>query len=333
MLPESLRHDMEYWVSNWSELDASERYHASLRVMREYRLHRIRFPHPTVSDADQTRILARLPQKPGTLKAGNIYATTLASSYYPHFCRVRMKRWSTVEAWNLDGPLKLAIEDAFRGGLVPTPKEVRARLRFRLGEVGNFRVLAAKYPYERYVPAGGVVLDPSAGWGARQLAARSLGLHYHGIDPSEKTHECGLKLAADLDHAFEGSTTLHRIGSEEFDPYTSLTGPVDFAFTSPPYFDTEPYCSEATQSHVKFPDQGGWYLGFVLPTARMLHEAIKSGGYVAINVSAPFRDGFIRSYEVAGFRFVEELTYERSSIPGRSADKGEPILVFQKSRS
>ena len=43
------------------------------------------------------------------------------------------------------------------------------------------------------------------------------------------------------------SYTLHQCGSEEFEQDRNS---LDFAFTSPPYFDTEQYSNEQTQSYL-----------------------------------------------------------------------------------
>ena len=42
----------------------------------------------------------------------------------------------------------------------------------------------------------------------------------------------------------------------------NLKKSLDLCFTSPPYFDTEKYSDEDTQSYKKFPTEDGWVNGF-----------------------------------------------------------------------
>ncbi|CAE7315323.1 unnamed protein product [Symbiodinium pilosum] len=74
---------------------------------------------------------------------------------------------------------------------------------------------------------------------------------------------------------------LHCCGSEVFEPET-----VDLVFTSPPYFNTELYSDEATQSHVKFPTAQTWRLGFLVPTLHNAAAALRPGGYFLLALTS-----------------------------------------------
>lgn len=331
-----LRRLLDEWPT-YSPEDDDARYHAVLAVFLGHFVNvrrRPEFPRPKYSWKEAESEYQRVQRGGGSLAAGKNTGTALATSYYPHFFHVPKKTGSLspVDAWNDDESVKRAIEDCFRGGDVPSLTAIRSRLRFHIGEITNFRVMAAKLLYERYVVQGGVVLDPSAGWGARQMAARSLGLRYVGLEPYGKTLECGLTLAADLDRMYAGSTQLVQQGSEDYSPQ-GMHEAFDFAFTSPPYFDVEHYSDEETQSHVKFPTLAQWYNGFVYGTARNVLRLLKPGASCAVNVAKDFGPPFRRCYEQAGFEYVEELAYCLQSVPGRGAPgdvRAEPILIFRK---
>ena len=326
--------ELEEWRS---APDDDWRYHCILRVFMPFvNGKRPPFPSPHYTWEEAEKELERVRRSSGSLDVGKNAGTSLATSYFPHFFHVPKKPGclSAIDAWNDDEAIKRAIEDCFRADEAPTLERIRARLRFssEAGEITNFRVMAAKYLYERYAPQGGCVLDPSAGWGARQIAARSLGLTYTGLEPYSKTYQCGIKLAADLDKVYGGRTELVQQGSEDYCP-DGMQGAFDFAFTSPPYFDVEPYSTEETQSHVKFPDLAGWYAGFVYGTARNVFALLKPEAICGVNVAADFRASFRRCYEQAGFEYVEELGYGLTSVPGRGAPgvkRTEPILMFRK---
>ncbi len=327
--------ELEVWKN---APDDEVRYHALLRVFAPFmrKSTRPEFPRPKYTWAEAEKELRKLQKVDGALEAGKNAGASLATSYYPHFFHVPKKlgALSAIEAWSDDESIKRAVEDCFRGGDAPTLTNIRSRLRFNVeaGEITNFRPVAAKYLYERYVPPAGRVLDPSAGWGARQMAARSLGLTYVGLEPFTKTNACGMKLATDLDKVYGGRTELVQVGSEDFCP-EAMHGTFDFAFTSPPYFDVEPYSTEGTQSHVKFPTLEKWYAGFVFGTARNVFKLLKPGAMCGLNVAKDFGDAFRRCYEQAGFEYVEELGYGLTSVPGRGAPgevRAEPILIFRK---
>lgn len=323
------------FLDKWRDaLDDDARYHVILRAFLAHFAPgtRASFPHPRFSAEERVKILEAVNRNTSGLGVGRNTGTLLSTSYFRHFFEVtKAGQPSLIALWHDDASVKRAIEDCLRGSIEPTVKEIHGALRRSDVQVTNFRVMAAKYLYERYVPAGGVVLDPSAGWGARQMAARSLGLGYVGLEPYSRTYECGLRLAADLDRVYGGFSELVQVGSEDYCPH-ERAGKFDFAFTSPPYFDIEPYSTEATQSHVKFPTLPEWYSGFVFGTARNVRRLLKPGASCAINVAKDFRVQFVRCYEQAGFRLVDELAYELTSVPGRGApgvQRAEPILIFE----
>ena len=59
-------------------------------------------------------------------------------------------------------------------------------------------------------------------------------------------------------------------------------------FTSPPYFDTEKYSEEPTQSYIKFPKENDWISGFLIKTIKNCHYGLKNEGYLALNIAKTF---------------------------------------------
>ena len=298
----------------------------------------------------------------------------VANAFMPHLHHTPVKGMtSPYDGFLSDKYLPKAVRLALRWDTGAWPHSIRFGLRSIGGiqSVGNFKPTVAKFLWEQYTPdEGGVVFDFSCGWGGRLLGARSSkkDITYIGVDPSVKTFGCLQDLDKYLcklygytpgelsDVEVNGKTVqqyrsdLVRItccGSEEFCP-EDLHGKVDFAFSSPPYFDLEDYASGdegyENQSHVKFPGRDGWLHGFLKQTADNVFKMIKPGGWVGLNL-ADFRDTEItgeacKVFESAGFKYMPDQNYEmRISVRtgNRNVDKladkthkTESIFIFHK---
>jgi len=263
------------------------------------------------------------------------------------------------------------------------PNSIRYGLRSigAIQSVGNFKPTVAKFLWEKHTPAeGGIVYDFSCGWGGRLTGARASKKHltYVGVDPSQETVNCLMKLDTFLSEFYQTRarsecppnseiplkyapgvvTTLasgHReyrselvritqMGSEDFCP-PDLQGKVDFAFSSPPYFDLEQYGgNDTSQSHVKYPGEDLWLTGFIYDTACNVFKLLKPGSFAGVNI-ADFRDtkiceGVIAQYAKAGFAYRPDQNYYMrisvrtgnrnvSALAGKK-HKTETIFMFQK---
>ena len=201
---------------------------------------------------------------------------------------------------------------------------------YRTQTVSNFRPTAAKYIYETY-GGDGVVWDMCAGWGGRLLGALSSNRvkKYIGTEPSTKTFEGLNKIKEEFSYLGK-EVELHCLGSEVFKP----TEQVDLCFTSPPYFDTEKYADEPTQSYIKFPTGDKWMNEFIRKTMENCYYGLKKNCYMLINIANTpkhkfIEDGTIRVAEEIGFIHENTLQLTLSSIMG-SGYKYEPIFVFKK---
>ena len=183
--------------------------------------------------------------------------------------------------------LKRAIQFCFsyKNGC-PVPTAVEGGLRLVGSAPSNFRPMNAKAIYERFAPAGGVIFDPCTGFGGRLLGCLSSNKNfkYIGCDPNTETmyhlHQLAeyIEMVTGRDESYE----LHCCGSED------MRGPansVDFAFTSPPYFDLEIYSDEPTQCYNKFPELKQWLEGYVRATIRNIVYMLKPGRVYAINIA------------------------------------------------
>ena len=113
------------------------------------------------------------------------------------------------------------------------------------------------------------ILDPCAGWGGRMLGAASIGAFYHGFEPSTKTYNGLLKLGEFLKEFNTGFD--FKIECMPFEDAV-LTESYDCALTSPPYYDTELYSPEETNSCNRYKTFEAWCQGFYFPMIRKVLE-------------------------------------------------------------
>ena len=201
--------------------------------------------------------------------------------------------------------------------------------------VSNFRPTAAKYIYETYGGIDGVVWDMSTGWGGRLIGALSTSniKKYIGTEPSTETFNGLKQIQKDFSY-IDKEVELHKLGSEVFRPKEK----VDLCFTSPPYFDTEKYSDEPTQSYIKYPTQDEWIDGFLYLTIENCYESLKKNGYLLLNIAntskgKTIEEGTLRIAKDLGF--VHEKTLQLSlSTLAKGGDgtgfKYEPIFVFKR---
>jgi hypothetical protein len=174
----------------------------------------------------------------------------------------------------------------------------------------------------------------SAGFGGRLLGAFAAGVNYIGFDPSGETFR-GLEMLARRHCPSNLRVLLYQQGSETMD----LGECADFAFTSPPYFNTERYSEESTQSCVRFTTPTDWINGFLRPTFLRTNRALRQNARMAINIAnvPSFKDleeQAVRVAEEGGFKLEETLRLALSNSKlqkdKESAFKYEPVFVFRK---
>ena len=139
-----------------------------------------------------------------------------------------------------------------------------------------------------------------------------------------------MKLNGDINDGSK-SVQIHMLGSEVFQPEKDS---LDLCFTSPPYFDTEKYSDEPTQSYKKYPTKGDWINGFLKTTVDNCYYGLKPGGKMLLNIAntGKYKDiewETIRISKERGFTHITTLYLILSSVSGKGA-KLEPIFVFEK---
>jgi len=152
------------------------------------------------------------------------------------------------------------------------------------GTINQFRPTAAKFVYCKLKPKT-AILDFSAGWGGRCLAAISMGIPYIGIDANTNMKSAYASMKemldpwADVQMFFQPSETF------DFSKHA-----YDLVMTSPPYFRLEEY--------EKMPEYGskqGFLDKFFIPVVTQAWTHLQDGGHLALNMPEEMYDA-IKSY-------------------------------------
>ena len=260
-------------------------------------------------------------------------------TYFPHWIEVKCgdAKYTLLENWNDNEKLKTLIRKTYKWELKHgngnfTINRLRQNSKVYLNKqtVSNFRPTVAKFLYNKF-GNNGVVWDMSCGWGGRMLGFLSSNCKkYIGTDPSTKTFKGLNDLKKDYEYVNK-EIELHNIGSEEFIPEKNS---LDLCFTSPPYFDTEKYSNEKTQSYIKYNTEDLWIDGFLRKTIKNCYYGLKKDGYMIINIAnvktAPNLESSVVKISLEeGFKYIDTYKLILSSISGKGY-KYEPVFIFKK---
>ena len=217
----------------------------------------------------------------------------------------------------------------------------------------NIKVIFDNHKYCFVVPShmlvlrknGKIFITGNCGFGGRMLGALSSKNNYKsvGTDPCTETmyhlHELGEYI--EMVTGREDSYDLHCVGSEDF---LGKPDSIDFAFSSPPYFNLEIYSDEDTQCYNKFPTLEEWLEGYVRKTIQNIKYMLKPGRVYAINIAdfkvgggktCAYVDEWIRISTEEGMPLFDTVylgVTPRAGSKEQSAGelKKENILVFKK---
>lgn len=333
------------------------------KVVAHYR--KVGFPFPRLSEHQKIREYNRLIYSDPESIAHDDYiypssaGIALAWTYFPHAFAVQCKdSLSPMEAFNDDYMLgRVVAKTLLLDGYV-TDATLRKTIKIasiktapdkptrRIQAVSNFRPLAAAVLYNRYCPQGGRIYDMSCGFGGRLLGFyTSKASTYIGVDPSTPTFNGLNKIIADVNRYQQSGVLKLRYPKDEIrvvqsgsEDYVPGDNDIDVCFTSPPYFNTEKYTDEDTQSWKKFGEYDSWLNDFIRKTFENCWVALKPGGKLIVNIANTYRQKTLAddTHDVAksiGFVPVEILKLVFPIImskTGQALNKTEPIFVLEK---
>jgi|AntAceMinimDraft_6_1070360.scaffolds.fasta_scaffold00145_31 hypothetical protein len=167
-----------------------------------------------------------------------------------------------------------------------TSETTRLYYAFQLwyGTINQFRPAFAKWVYCSLGTRRGV-LDFSAGWGGRCLAAMAMGVPYYGFDANQELRGGYSRMVRALGDEGPGSdgsgderVTMTFGPSEDVD-FSKYRGKYDLVFTSPPYFTIEQY-----RGMPRYGSREGFLEKFFRPVVRGVWANLVRGGRMALNM-------------------------------------------------
>jgi hypothetical protein len=178
------------------------------------------------------------------------------------------------------------------------------------------------------------VLDFSAGWGDRLIAALAAGVDsYVGVDPNfelEPGHSAIIKQFSVKKN--QAQIIYQPFQSCEDDRITNPPLPFDLVFTSPPFFDFEIYTKQPTQSAIHFPELTDWLVEFLFVSLRKAWEVLAEGGHLALHLTDVYKTHVCEPTNLWMQIYLPFSNYCGIFGTQGSSKKVFPIWVWKKQR-
>lgn len=214
------------------------------------------------------------------------------------------------------------------------PRTLRELVYRRARGCNLFNEALAVHLIRTYAPNSGEaeignarVLDVSAGWGDRLIAAIAADVDYLGWDPNPDLQPAYAEAIATLgplvadgdgDADDDGDADRRRArwkvipepfedSAGRFDPGGDLTGGFDLALFCPPFFDKELYRGAET-STTRYPTIGEWYAKFYRPAVAAAAAGVRAGGHFVAAVT-PGRMFSEAADELRGFELLGSVGF------------------------
>lgn len=356
--------DMDYLTKysdkeEFRKLPEQEQKEIIKEYMEFYRDKNI-FPITYFNDKGIEKEINRCMNFEAKIKEGNIVntgagvGTKLCNYLFPNLFEVESLQniyklkggESAIKRFNTEKFLTRALTFALRscnGGATPT--NVFAGLRMCGVMPSNFRPMNAQAIYEKYCPKNGIIYDFAGGFGGRMLGALTSknNYKYFCVEPCEETYNNLITLGNHIERVTNRKNIfkVYKKGSEEYK--TPIGNYIDFAFSSPPYFNLEIYSNEESQSYNKYDTLDSWLENYVKKTIENIYYMLKPNCYYAVNIAdfeinknlkCNFVDEWLRISEECGFEYVEQLHLKLPKRTGNGdrykSDRKEGIFVFKK---
>ena len=245
--------------------------------------------------------------------------------------RRRDKSYSALEAWDkkewiLDSWIKKGNPETI------TIIEMREQI-WKMGlECNAFKSTLAISIYKMFRAKR--ILDFSAGWGDRLLAAIAYGSErYLGYDPNPELQK-GYQEMVTLFNSNTNSN--HEVRMEAFETAKlPETETFDLVLTSPPYFDFETYISadkeeSKTQSIVKYPKFHTWMVDFLFTSLQKCWNVLTIGGNMVIHLSDVYKTNYVEAMILFILGWCNGARFDGSIASIGDCGKPRPLWVFHK---
>jgi len=210
--------------------------------------------------------------------------------------KTKYRNKSFIERWKNKTRRKKMLEFARRIKGQDPRKSVlaatRAAIDLQWGTVNTLRAAAAAGMYKKYKATR--VLDFTAGWGARMIAAMALDIDYIGIDSNKNLKKGYERIIKLLKPYTKSNVKLFFKKAENVD--FSKLGRYDYVFTSPPYEYLEAYENmtnyegdgkikqPSSSKKIKMQDSAKFYDEFLVPTLKKVYKYLPKNKHICLNM-------------------------------------------------
>ena len=210
--------------------------------------------------------------------------------------KTKYRNKSHFERWNdkvaRDKVIKFARRLYKKGDKRTIEASIRGAIELQWGSVNTMRPAAAACAYKKNKATK--VLDFTAGWGARLVAAMAMDIDYIGIDANTSLKP-GYDKIIKLLKPYSKSKVKMIFKKAETVDFSKLK--YDFVFTSPPYEYLEVYenmenyenkgqkvSQPYSSSKIKLDDSEKFYDEFMIPTLKRIYKHLPKGRHICLNM-------------------------------------------------
>ena len=250
--------------------------------------------------------------------------------------RRRDKAYSALEAWDKK---EIILDSCKKKGSLETITLLDLREQiWKMGlECNAFKSTLAISIYKIFKAKR--ILDFSAGWGDRLLAAMAYGSErYLGYDPNPELQK-GYQEMIQLFTKNPNVNINVEVRMEAFE--TAIlpeTETFDLILTSPPYYDFETYIppdkeDSKTQSIVKYPRFHTWMVEFLFTSLHKCWNALTIGGNMVIHLSDVYKTNYVEAMIIFILGWCEGSRFDGSIASIGDCGKPRPLWIFHKMES
>lgn len=221
----------------------------------------------------------------------------------------------------------------------PGPRiSIERAISMQWGTINTMRPAAALNVYKKFKAKR--VLDFTAGWGARMIAAAALDIDYIGID-SNKSLEPGYNKIREAIKPHTKSNIKMIFKKAEKVDFSKLK--YDLVFTSPPYEYLEVY--EGMENYegtkkikqpysaklIKEKDAEKFYTDFMIPTLKQAYKYLPKNKYICLNIPDLMYEKIAKLWKKCDDKIEYVITKRIGSNVSKSDRRGsEYIYIWQK---
>jgi len=195
--------------------------------------------------------------------------------------------------------------------------------RLYYGSVQSFKPIIAKALYCKYRPK--TILDFSAGWGGRALAAMSMDLNYIGFDTNKDLKNIYNKMIKTYQH--NGNVKIYIKDSSKVD-YSKFK--YDMVFTSPPYFK-ETKLLETYENMPVYRTKEEFNNNFLFPVVINTYKYLSSGGQFCLNIPKYMYEDLKKILGKSNHKFLLYIAKRNLNMKNLSSnDYDEYVYIWNK---